>query len=122
MGLVERISGVCAALLPDATVIVHGSLALGDFQPGKSDIDLLVISDAPTDGVVEAVKPEWEQEPTNLDIRIVSYGAAARPTRAPHIALSVSLSEERGLLVERDLAEPDLVIELSVCRQLGTWT
>jgi predicted nucleotidyltransferase len=40
--LVERISDACAALLPDATVIVHGSLALGDFQPGRSDIDLLV--------------------------------------------------------------------------------
>jgi hypothetical protein len=68
---------------------------------------------------VEAVKREWEQQPTNLDLRIVSYGAAARPTRAPHMELSVSLTEEHGLQVERDLAEPDLVIEFSVCRQLG---
>jgi len=115
----DRLSDTCRALLNDATVIVHGSLALGDFRPGKSDVDLLVISDAPTDGLVEAIEREWKAEPMNLDLRVVTRSSAARPTRAPHMALYISLTEEHGLYVERDKDEPDLVIEFSVCRQLG---
>jgi len=119
MDLVEGLSRVFRAALPDATVILHGSLALGDFRPGRSDVDLLVISDAPTGGVVEAVEQEWKQQPTNLDVRIVTYEAAARPARAPRMVLYISLTEEQGLYIERDRDEPDLVIEFSVCRQLG---
>jgi predicted nucleotidyltransferase len=29
-----------------AGVVLHGSLALGDYLPGRSDIDLLVVVDA----------------------------------------------------------------------------
>ena len=119
MDLVEGLSRVFRAALPDATVILHGSLALGDFHPGRSDVDLLVISDAPTSGVVEEVRREWERQPTNLDVRIVTYESAARPTRAPRMALYISLTERQGLYIERDRDEPDLVIEFSVCRQLG---
>lgn len=119
MELVERLSDACTRVLPDATVIVHGSLALGDFRPGRSDVDLLVLSDAPTDGLVEEVEREWARAPSNLDLRVVSYAVAAAPTRAPHLRLYVSLTQEHGLHVEREKDEPDLVIELSVCRQLG---
>ena len=54
--LLDRLVAGCTSVLPDATVVVTGSLALGDYRPGKSDVDLLVLSDAPTDGLVEAVK------------------------------------------------------------------
>ena len=47
------------------------------------------------------------------------YAVAAKPTRAPNMALYVSLTAEQGLYVERERDEPDLVIEFSVCRQLG---
>ena len=96
MGLVERLSGACVALLPDATVIFHGSLALGDFCPGRSDVDLLVINDKPTKGLVAVVEREWREDPTNLDLRVVTYAVAAKPTRAPHLALYVSLTAEHG--------------------------
>jgi hypothetical protein len=119
MDIVERLSAACVAVLPDATVIVHGSLALGDFRPGSSDVDLLVISDKPTEGLVAAVEREWKEDPTNLDLRVVSYAVAAQPTRVPHMALYVSLTAEDGLYVECERDEPDLVIEFSVCRQLG---
>src|SRR5688572_30359265 len=119
MDLVERLSGACVAVLPDATVVLHGSLALGDFRPGSSDVDLLVISDEPTDGLVAAVEREWKDDPTNLDLRVVTYAVAAKPTRAPHMKLYVSLTAEQGLYVARERDEPDLVIEFSVCRQLG---
>jgi len=118
MDLVERLSGACVAVLPDATVVLHGSLALGDFRPGSSDVDLLVISDEPTDGLVAAVEREWKEDPTNLDLRVVTYAVAAKPTRAPNMKLYVSLTAEQGLYVERERDEPDLVIEFSVCRQL----
>ena len=47
----------------DATVIFHGSLALGDFRPGKSDVDLLVLSDLRLPGLVQAVEREWAIDP-----------------------------------------------------------
>jgi len=119
MNLAQRVSNVCKALLPDATVTPHGSLALGDYEPGRSDVDLLVISDSPTDGVVEAVERQWRVERTNLDLRVVTYAAAAAPRRTPHMVLSVSLTDEHGLHVERNTSERDLVIEFSLCRQLG---
>jgi hypothetical protein len=119
MELVERLSAACRAVLSDATVIFHGSLALGDFRPGKSDVDLLVLSDLPTTGLVQAVEREWAVSPINLDLRVVTYAVAAAPTRTPHMALYISLTQKHGLYVERDQYERDLVIELSVCRQLG---
>jgi Nucleotidyltransferase domain len=59
---------------------VHGSLALGAYQPGKSDVDLLVLSDAPTEGLVGAVEPAWseeQEEQGEFDLRVVRYAAAA---------------------------------------------
>jgi hypothetical protein len=119
MDFVERVSAACTRALPDATVILHGSLALGDFRPGKSDVDLLVLSDASTERLVDPIKREWEQQLTNVDVRVVTYAVAAKPTRAPHMGLYISLTEEHGVYVEPGRREPDLVIDLSVCRQLG---
>jgi hypothetical protein len=116
--LKERLIAACMSVLPDATVVVHGSLALGDFQPGKSDVDLLVLSDAPTEGLAEAVEREWKQEPGNFDLRVVRYAVAAAPTRRPHIALSLAAHGD-AVEVEREKEEADLVIEFSLCRQLG---
>jgi hypothetical protein len=67
--LLDRFPAACTSVLPDGTVIVTGSLALGDYQPGKSDVDLLVLTDAPTDGLVEAVEQAWSQEPGEFDLR-----------------------------------------------------
>jgi hypothetical protein len=64
----------------------HGSWALGDFRPGGSGVDLLVVSDEPTGGRVSVVEREWKHEPTNLDLRVVRYDVAAKPTRAPRVA------------------------------------
>ncbi|MGW5172624.1 nucleotidyltransferase domain-containing protein [Streptomyces nodosus] len=36
--------------VPTVAVWAHGSLALGDFQPGRSDLDLIAIVEAPLDG------------------------------------------------------------------------
>jgi Nucleotidyltransferase domain/Aminoglycoside adenylyltransferase, C-terminal domain len=116
--LLDRLAAACTSVLPDATVIVTGSLALGDYQPGKSDVDLLVLSDAPTVGLVEAVEQAWSQEPGEFDLRVVRYKVAARPRCRPHLALGISDYGDR-FEVQRDTEEADLVVEFSVCRQLG---
>jgi predicted nucleotidyltransferase len=116
--LLDRLAAVCTSMLPDATVIVTGSLALGDYQPGKSDVDLLVLSDAPTDGLVEAVEQAWRQEPGEFDLRVVRYAVAERPRRRPRLALGISDYGDR-FEVKRDTEEADLVVEFSLCRQLG---
>lgn len=116
--LLDRLAAACSSVLPDATVIVTGSLALGDYQPGKSDVDLLVLSDAPTDGLVGAVERAWSQEPGEFDLRVVRYAVAARPRRRPHRVLGISDYGDR-FEVERDTEEAELVVEFSVCRQLG---
>lgn len=118
--LLDRLKEVCAAALPDATLIVHGSLALGGYRPDKSDVDLLVLSDAPTDGLVERVQAAWSDEPGDFDLRVVRYSAAAAPTRMPRLTLGIGKHGGR-LEIERDVSEADLLIEFSVCRQLG-WT
>ena len=99
--LLERLAVLCRTALPDSTVLVHGSLALGDYTPGKSDLDILVLSDTATDELVEAVETEWNDHPTNLDLRLY-FGV-----------------HDRQWEVERYIDEPDLVVEFSVCRQLG---
>ena len=116
--LLQRLIAICRAALPDSTIIVHGSLAVGEYIPGKSDLDILVLSDAPTDGLVEAIQADWEHHPTNLDLRVVTYNVAATPTPIPRMHLYVGVHNGQWE-IERDVDEPDLVVEFSVCRQLG---
>ena len=116
--LVDRLAAACSHILPDATVIVTGSLALGDYRPGESDVDLLVLSDAPTDGLLEAVEQAWSQEPCEFDLRVTRYAVAAAPTRRPQLALGISAYADR-IEVTRETEEPELVVEFSICRQLG---
>src|SRR5215207_3704851 len=116
--LLERLTVLCRVALPDSSVIVHGSLALGGYSSDTSDLDLLVLSDAPTDGFVEAVQAEWTHHPMNLDLRVVARDVAAAPSRMPRMRLYVGVHNGQSE-VARDIGEPDLVVEFSVCRQLG---
>jgi hypothetical protein len=119
--LLDRLIAACTSVLPDATVIVHGSLALGDYVPGKSDVDLLVLSDAPADALVVAAERAWKQEPGNFDLRVVRYAVAAAPTRTPRMALGVGAHGDQ-IETERETTEAALVIDFSVCRQLAVQT
>jgi hypothetical protein len=48
--LAQTLAGACAGALGEtvAGVILHGSLPLGRLCPGCSDVDLLVVIDAPS--------------------------------------------------------------------------
>ena len=97
---------------------MHGSLALGGYSPDTSDLDLLVLSDMAIDGLVEAVQVQWKHDRTNVDLRVVAYDVAAVPTRTPRMRLYIGVRNGQWE-VERDINEPDLVVEFSLCRQLG---
>jgi hypothetical protein len=127
LAFAERIAATCRQVLGEilTSVIVHGSLVLDDYTPGSSDIDLLAVVDRPlldseTASLVSMVAAEQAQAPGPLDLRAVTRAAAATSSEAPPMELYVRL---RGSAPPPDLEsrhpEPDLVVELSICRQHG---
>jgi hypothetical protein len=108
-----------------ATVILHGSLVLGDYVAGRSDIDLLVIVDrrlvrATMDGFTYALVAERPNAPVGVDVRVVTREVAARPPEPPPMELYVRLEPcAEPEIVSRDPGEPDLIVELSLCRERG---
>jgi hypothetical protein len=69
-------------------VILHGSLTLGDYVPGRSDVDLLVVIDDPLGdaqvaALVEAMALRRAEAPGPVDLRLVTRQVAASPTPAP---------------------------------------
>jgi hypothetical protein len=48
--LLERFTADVSRVLPLVALWAHGSLALGDFQPGRSDLDLVAVIAAPITG------------------------------------------------------------------------
>jgi Nucleotidyltransferase domain/Domain of unknown function (DUF4111) len=107
-----------------AAVILHGSLTLGDYLPGRSDVDLLVVVDDPLDdarldaltGAVAAAPA-----PARVDLRVVTRRVVASPTPAPPMEASLELTPGSGVRVEQRQhpGERDLAVEFSVCRAHG---
>jgi nucleotidyltransferase-like protein len=73
----EALAHSCARALREtvAGVILHGSLTLADYLPGRSDVDLLVVDDPLTDAQVaaltEAAVAHRRQAPGRVDLRVV---------------------------------------------------
>jgi Nucleotidyltransferase domain len=93
----------CADALREtvAGVILHGSLTLGDYLPGRSDVDLLVVVDPPG----------------RVDLRVVTRQVAGAPTPAPPMEAYIEITPTSGseLYVERrHPGERDLVVEFSI--------
>lgn len=123
----ERIAAICSRVLGEtiASLILHGSLALGDFTPRYSDIDLLGVVDRPLpdseiDSLTRAVAAEQPDAPAPVDLRVVTRAAAAAPAQAPPMELYLRLDGSAPPQVEsRHPGEPDLVLEFSICRAHG---
>jgi hypothetical protein len=119
------LAGAAAAALGDtvAAVILHGSLTLGDYLPGRSDIDLLAVVDDPLDDArLDALTREVaaERPPARVDLRVVTRQVAAAPTSAPPTEAFLELTPRSAPRVERrHPGERDLVVELSICRAHG---
>jgi hypothetical protein len=126
LAFAERLARGSAGVLADALVaaILHGSLVLGDYTPGKSDVDLLVVAerglaDAEIAGLTELARDEHAAAPARADLRVVTYTVAAEPTPEPPMEVHVALDPNGGVEVDARHPERDLVIELSVCRAHG---
>jgi predicted nucleotidyltransferase len=119
----------CSLAFGDAIdgVVLHGSLALGDYRPGRSDIDLLAVvagplADDEVTALTQAIAAEAADTPVRVDLRVVTRHVAASPTPTPAMELAIEIrpGSEPPLRVERDHpGERDLVPEFSLCRAIG---
>lgn len=107
---------------------MHGSLALGGYTPGRSDVDLLGIverslTDEELAELEELVVRSWERVPSGVvgvDFRVITSAVAAAPTESPPLELYVGLDAVRAPEVERRVAcERDVLVELSIVRAGG---
>jgi hypothetical protein len=124
----QTLARSCAGALGKAVagVILHGSLTLDDYVPGRSDVDVLVVvdhplSDARLAALTEAMASRRAEAPGPVDLRLVSRQVAASPTLAPPLEAYLRLTPTSGVRVEerRHPGERDLAVELSVCRARG---
>jgi Domain of unknown function (DUF4111)/Nucleotidyltransferase domain len=123
----EALASACAAALGrPVAVILHGSLTLGDYVPGRSDVDLLVVVDEPASdaqlaALTEAIASRRGEAPGPVDLRLVTRQVAASPTPAPPMEAYLRLTPGSGVRLEerRHPGERDLAVEFSVCRAHG---
>jgi hypothetical protein len=123
----ERLAGCCTQVLGNRIVaaILHGSLTLGDFGPGRSDVDLLIVVEQALSveevrTLQEAIGPLRAAAPTRVDLRIVTREVAASPTPDPVMEAYLTFGPGQPLIVETCVAgEPDLVVEFSMARAHG---
>ena len=120
----ERLAEACTAALrtPTRAVVLYGSLTMGDFRPGTSDIDLLLVVDEPLrrdeiDALTGLVAAADTATASGVDLHVVTSGVAAAPTRTPSMELHVGRYPGIDLEVEPKVAAvADLPAELSMAR------
>jgi predicted nucleotidyltransferase len=127
LSFADRLASRCSDALEDAVVcvILHGSLTLDDFTPGRSDVDLLLVvenplSDEQLAALADTVDQVRRDAPSRVDLRVVTRATAAAPTRAPALEVAFALRPGKEPEMEARVAEePDLVVEFSVARAHG---
>jgi hypothetical protein len=107
-------------------VYLHGSGALGDYVPGRSDVDLLAVAtgSVPPETTEELAAALWalpKPDPTKgLDLHLVPADHAAAPTRSP--AFSLYMLTFHGVTVHAGPdhpGDPRLIMHFVVCRDHG---
>jgi predicted nucleotidyltransferase len=109
------------------SVILHGSLATGDFRPGRSDIDLLAIiagglSDPQIQALADRVRRAEVGSAAGIDVHIVTVEVAGTPTPIPPLELHIGRYDRSSAEIEverRVSAAADLPAELSMARATG---
>lgn len=122
--LVARLSGALGERL--LAVYVVGGVAFGDYRPGRSDLDIYVIVDAPLDeaekrAVAERCSHRALTCPARrLELVVISARAAQQPGPAPRWELNLNtgpgLSDHVGV---EAAAEPAhwFVLDLAIARE-----
>jgi predicted nucleotidyltransferase len=120
-----RVAERCASILGAnmRSVALYGSLVAGDFIPSTSDIDLLVVVDAPltasdVTALEEVVRATDLATASGMDLHVVTSAVASDPATSAALALHIGRYDNSSLVqVEHDVAdEPDLLPELSLAR------
>jgi predicted nucleotidyltransferase len=128
LALADALARASSRALGDAlaAMILHGSLTQGDYLPGRSDIDLLAVVNAPiTDtqraALARAIGHERPRAAIRVDLRVVTREAAGAPTPRPPMEahLTIRRPQPRLGIDGHHPGERDLVVELSVCRAHG---
>ena len=117
----QRLADACAAQLGDHFVaaFLHGSLGLGGFVHGRSDVDILLVAEeaAPIRRAVASLPME---PPARVDLRVATRRTACSPPREPIVDLHLVLRPGRAFHIEAESAvELDLLVELALCRAHG---
>ncbi|MBW3587874.1 MAG: DUF4111 domain-containing protein [Actinobacteria bacterium] len=107
-------------------IVLHGSLASAAYEPGRSDIDLLVVLGEPLqpaskNAVFQAVADLLAPSPTAIDLRFTTRATAAAPSRLPNIDLEIAAHPPDNALqiVAENTTDPDLLNEFAICRAYG---
>ena len=130
---IVRLTAQLVAVLGDGcAVVLHGSLALGEFVPGQSDLDVLVVCDeALTVAQVRALAQVLLAEslqPAPIEVSVLERGVlAAWIHPAPYVFHYSEDWRDRTIQLLADPAtdwlavhtDPDLTVHVVVARQAG---
>ncbi|HKA69514.1 MAG TPA: aminoglycoside adenylyltransferase domain-containing protein [Actinomycetes bacterium] len=105
---------------------LHGSLAMGAFDPGRSDVDILAVCASPLAperraglGAALAAIPR-PASGGDLEMSLVTEAAARTPSAAPEFEVHVSTHEEPSVVDGADRpGDEDLVIHFAMVRARG---
>ena len=107
-------------------VYLHGSAALGEWEPTQSDVDLLVVAARSLDRREKLEigsrlhHPSLHSPGTGLELNVVTAAVAADPPRLPPWELHVTTGRERKVADGAGHpGDPDLVLYFAVCRRVG---
>lgn len=125
----KRLADSCYDILQTAllSAILHGSLTMDDFRPGKSDLDLLLVverglTSREAEALIEAVRSAALGPAAGVDLLVVTGRTAQAPADHPARELLIGRwpDARKELEVEgRDDHVPDLWPELSEARANG---
>jgi hypothetical protein len=127
IGAVRELLTSVQGILGDNIVAVwfDGSIALGDFDPGRSDIDLVVIAGAPTGEATEALRavhvgfamagPPWGNEVETVYISPAGLHGDAVRSGVPHLYIERQSDGE----LKSGPVDPGWLVHLRVLREHG---
>jgi hypothetical protein len=119
----ERLAGVVGPALVGA--YLHGSAALGGFQPGASDLDIVVVVNdrwqpEMRDGVVRVLQESHGSSPGRGIEASVIWGEVAQAGGRRidfEVHVSTDPTDRKVVIGGRDSGDPDLILHMAVCRQ-----
>ena len=123
----DAVAGVLGEALGPALVGVylHGSAAFGDYDPARSDVDILAVCAAPLTASERArLGARLGREavpcpaPAGLEFSLVTQAAARDPARDPPYELH-GWDEHGRMRSGDDRGDPDLPLHFAVVRQIG---